>query len=55
MIDLDNQSLNFYMLLQHLDLSKYNAAQMRELVSKNTPSAFSKGISHDEIFSIRRL
>ncbi len=48
MIDLDNQSLNFYMLLQHLDLSKYNAAQMREMVSKNTPSAFSKGISHDE-------
>ncbi|WEA02340.1 TlpA family protein disulfide reductase [Mucilaginibacter sp. SJ] len=48
MIDLDNQSLNFYMLLQHLDLNKYNAAQMRELISKNTPSAFSKGISHDE-------
>ncbi|MGF7072656.1 TlpA family protein disulfide reductase [Mucilaginibacter sp. 3215] len=48
MIDLDNQSLNFYMLLQHLDLSKYNAARMRELVSKNTPSAFSKGIPHDE-------
>lgn len=48
MIDLDNQSLNFYMLLQHLDLSKYNAAQMREMVSRNTPSAFSKGISHDE-------
>jgi thiol-disulfide isomerase/thioredoxin len=48
MIDLDNQSMSFYMILQHLDLSKYNAAQMRELVSKSTPSAFSKGISHDE-------
>lgn len=48
MIELDNQSLNFYMLLQHLDLVKYNAAQMREIVAKNTPVAFSKGISHDE-------
>ncbi|WPV02367.1 TlpA disulfide reductase family protein [Mucilaginibacter sp. cycad4] len=48
MIDLDNQSMSFYMILQHLDLSKYNAAQMQELVSKNTPSAFSKGISRDE-------
>lgn len=48
MIDLDNQSLNFYMMLQHLEMSKYNAAQMRELVARSTPPAFSKGISHDE-------
>jgi thiol-disulfide isomerase/thioredoxin len=48
MIELDNQSLNFYMLLQHLEMGKYSAAQMRELVAKNTPVAFSKGISHDE-------
>jgi thiol-disulfide isomerase/thioredoxin len=48
MIDLDNQSLNFYMLLQHLEMSKYNAAQMKELVTKSTPSAFSKGMSRDE-------
>ncbi|UOE52316.1 TlpA family protein disulfide reductase [Mucilaginibacter sp. SMC90] len=48
MIDLDNQSLNFYMMLQHLEMSKYNAAQITELVAKSTPSAFSKGISHDE-------
>lgn len=48
MIELDNQSLNFYMLLQHLEMSKYNAAQMKELVAKSTSSAFSKGISHDE-------
>jgi hypothetical protein len=34
MIDLDNQSLNFYKMLQHLELSKYNASQMRELVEK---------------------
>ncbi|WP_091207382.1 TlpA family protein disulfide reductase [Mucilaginibacter gossypiicola] len=48
MIDLDNQSLNFYMLLQHLDLVKYNTAEMRELVAKNTPPAFLNGVSHDE-------
>jgi len=48
MIELDNQSMSFYMLLQHLDLVKYNAAQTRELVTKNTPPAFLNGVSHDE-------
>ncbi|QEM10050.1 TlpA family protein disulfide reductase [Mucilaginibacter rubeus] len=47
-IELDNQSMSFYMLLQHLDLVKYNAAQARELVTKNTPPAFVNGVSHDE-------
>jgi thiol-disulfide isomerase/thioredoxin len=48
MVDLDNQSVSFYMILQHIDMNKYTAAQMRELVEKNIPSAFLKGISHDE-------
>lgn len=48
MIELDNQSLNYYMLLQHLEMNKYNAAQMREIVAKNTPVAFFKGISNDD-------
>lgn len=48
MIDLDNQSMVFYMILQHIDMSKYTEAQMRELVEKNTPPAFLRGKSHDE-------
>ena len=48
MIDIDNQSMNLYMLLQHLEMNTYSAAQMTDVIKVNTPPRFKKGISNDE-------
>lgn len=48
MVDIDNQSMAFYMLLQHLEMGKYTAQQMVDITKQNTPPIFANGISHDE-------
>jgi thiol-disulfide isomerase/thioredoxin len=48
MVDIDNQSILFYMLLEHIDMNQYSETQMTALVNENTPAIFSKGISNDD-------
>ncbi|MFA6083248.1 TlpA family protein disulfide reductase [Mucilaginibacter sp.] len=48
MIDIDNQSMAFYMLLQHVELGKYTYQQMTDIAKQNTPAIFTGGISHDK-------
>lgn len=48
MIEIDNQSMSFYMLLQFSLMNSYNKEQMMDLVDNNTPQLFADGISHDE-------
>jgi hypothetical protein len=48
MIDIDNQSLDYYMLLQHLEMNKYSLAQMARVLKQNTPQRFAAGVSHDD-------
>ena len=48
MIAIDEQSLAFYMLLQHLEMGKYSHQQMTDVAKQNMPAIFAKGISNDE-------
>jgi thiol-disulfide isomerase/thioredoxin len=48
MIDIDNQSIDYYMLLQHLEMNTYTRGQMTGVVKENTPPRFEKGVSNDD-------
>jgi thiol-disulfide isomerase/thioredoxin len=48
MIRVDEESMAFYMLLQHLEMGKYTYQQMADITKQNTPAIFAKSISHDE-------
>lgn len=48
MIAIDEQSMDFYMLLQHLEFGKFTAQQMADIAKQHTPAIFAKGISNDE-------
>lgn len=37
MIDIDEQSMAFYMLLEHLEMGKYSFQQMSDIAKQNTP------------------
>jgi thiol-disulfide isomerase/thioredoxin len=48
MVQIDNESMKFYMLLEHMSIyNKYSYEQMTTLVKENTPGIFKKGISND--------
>jgi thiol-disulfide isomerase/thioredoxin len=47
MIEIDNQSLAFYKLLQFVVMNDYGKDKMKDLVENNTPPIFADGISND--------
>lgn len=47
LIDIDNQSMTYYMLLQHLEMGKYSYQQMTDIAKQNIPTLFASGISND--------
>lgn len=48
MIEIDNQSLAFYMLLQFVVMNDYSKDKMKDLVGNHTPPIFANGISNDD-------
>lgn len=48
MIEIDNQSMAFYMMLQFSLMNGYSKDQMKDLVDNNTPPLFANGISNDD-------
>ncbi|TWR24804.1 AhpC/TSA family protein [Mucilaginibacter pallidiroseus] len=48
LIKIDEQSLAYYMVLQHLEMGKYTYQQMDEIAKQNLPPIFKAGISRDE-------
>lgn len=48
MIEIDNQSLAYYMVLQSSLLNDYTKTQMEYFVNINTPPIFTNGISNDD-------
>jgi thiol-disulfide isomerase/thioredoxin len=48
MVHVDNESMSFYMMLQHILLNKYSYEKMTALVKENTPGRFLNGISNDQ-------
>jgi len=47
MIELDNQSIAIYNLLEHMGMNKYSPEKMEVLFKTNLPPAFKNGISND--------
>ncbi len=47
MIEVDNQSIALYNLLEHIAMNKYSYEKMSSLVKEHTPTAFKNGISND--------
>jgi thiol-disulfide isomerase/thioredoxin len=50
MIDIDNQSMAFTMMMQFSMNNGYSKAQMMTLVDSNTPPIFANGFSNDDYF-----
>lgn len=48
MISVDEQSMAYYMLLQHLEMGKYSAQEMEDVARKNLPIIFKGGVSQDK-------
>lgn len=48
MIQIDNESLQLYYLLEHITMNKYSYEKMTSLVKENMPERFLSGISKDE-------
>jgi thiol-disulfide isomerase/thioredoxin len=47
MIEIDNQSMAFYMMLQFAVMNDYSRNKMKDLVDNNIPALFAKGMSND--------
>jgi len=48
MIEIDNQSLAFYMMMEFSLINKYSKEQMKELIDSNTPPIFANKVSNDD-------
>jgi thiol-disulfide isomerase/thioredoxin len=48
MIEIDNQSIAFYMMLEFALMNDYSKDKMKELVDNNIPPIFANGISNDD-------
>lgn len=48
MIQIDNESMALYMLLEHIAINKYSYEKMTALVKENMPKSFLSGISKNE-------
>lgn len=47
-IEIDNQSLAFYMLLEFAVMNNYSQDKMKDVVEKNVPPLFAKEVSNDD-------
>lgn len=50
---LDNESMEYYTLLQHILLNQYSYEQITTLVKEHTPISFQQGVSNDDYLMSR--